>query len=25
MRQRIEHELHWECRVPYYLESVDLQ
>jgi metallo-beta-lactamase family protein len=25
MRQRIERELHWECRVPYYLESVDLQ
>ncbi len=24
MRQRIERELHWECHMPYYLESVDL-
>jgi metallo-beta-lactamase family protein len=24
MRQRIERELHWSCRVPYYLESVPL-
>ena len=24
LRQRIERELHWECRQPYYLESVTL-
>jgi len=24
LRQKIERELHWDCRVPYYLESVDL-
>ncbi|MEP6587977.1 MAG: MBL fold metallo-hydrolase RNA specificity domain-containing protein, partial [Polaromonas sp.] len=22
MRQRIERELHWNCHMPYYLESV---
>lgn len=24
LRQRIERELHWECRLPYYLEQVAL-
>jgi len=24
LRQRIEHDLHWSCHVPYYLESVPL-
>ena len=24
MRLRIEHELHWHCHMPYYLEQVDL-
>jgi metallo-beta-lactamase family protein len=24
LRQRIEHELHWACRAPYYLEKVTL-
>jgi metallo-beta-lactamase family protein len=25
LRQRIERELHWQCHMPYYLESVDLE
>jgi metallo-beta-lactamase family protein len=25
LRQRIERELHWECHLPYYLETVDLK
>ena len=24
MRLRIEHDLHWQCHMPYYLEQVDL-